>query len=379
MYTGCEVHTAIGGFTNVKTAALRARKTIEVVESEPCSIGIDLGDRFSHFCILDNEGEIIEEGRLRTTRDALRKRFEQLPAIRIALEAGTHSGWVSRLLEEIGHEVVVANPRDIFAITHSDNKHDRVDAEKLARYVRVDPVLLNPIQHRSEEQQLDLSLIRMREKFVGARTMLLNAARGIVKGFGHRLPSCSTNCFAERCREVIPVKLRSILTPLLEQIASLSKQIAAFDREVDRLALAKYPETAPLLTVNGVGTLTAVTFVLTLGDKNRFRHSRDVGCYLGLRPKRHQSGSRDPELGITKRGNRYMRCILVQCAQHILRSISADSALKRWGLKLAGRNGRNAKKRALIAVARKLAVLLHRLWVTQENFDPFYGCGKTAA
>jgi transposase len=144
-------------------------------------------------------------------------------------------------------------------------------------------------------------------------------------------------------------------------------------------ALAKYPETAPLLTVNGVGTLTAVTFVLTLGDKSRFRHSRDVGCYLGLRPKRHQSGSRDPELGITKRGNRYMRCILVQCAQHILRSISADSALKRWGLKLAGRNGRNAKKRALIAVARKLAVLLHRLWVSQENFDPFYGCRKTAA
>ena len=363
----------------MKTIALRTKKPVEPVDSEPCSIGIDLGDRFSHFCILDDAGEIIEEGRLRTTRDGLKKRFEPIPAIRIALEAGTHSGWVSRLLQEIGHDVVVANPRDIFGITHSDNKHDRVDAEKLARYVRVDPVLLNPIQHRSEEKQLELSLIRMREKFVVARTMLVNATRGIVKGFGYRLPSCGADYFAERCREVIPAKLRSILTPLLDQIASLTKQIVAFDHEVDRLALAKYPETAPLLTVNGVGTLTAVTFVLTLGDKGRFHHSRDVGCYLGLRPKRHQSGSRDPELGITKRGNRYMRSILVQCSQHILRTISADSALKRWGLKLAGRNGRNAKKRAVVAVARKLAVLLHRLWVTQERFDPFYGCHNTAA
>ena len=123
-----------------------------------------------------------------------------------------------------------------------------------------------------------------------------------------------------------------------------------------------------------MGPLTAVTFVLTLGDKERFQRSRDVGCYLGLQPKRRQSGDNDPELGITKSGNSYMRMILIQCAQHILRKMSHDSALKRWGLKLAGRHGRNAKKRAIVAVARKLAILLHRLWTTQERFDPFYGC-----
>jgi transposase len=166
------------------------------------------------------------------------------------------------------------------------------------------------------------------------------------------------------------------LTPLLEQISSLTEQINAFDCEVDRLATAKYPDTAPLLTVSGVGALTAVTFVLTLGEKDRFKKSRDVGCYLGLRPKRHQSGSRDPELGITKTGNRYLRSILVQCAQHTLRKASSDSALRQWGLKLAGRNGRNAKKRVVIAVARKLAILLHRLWVTQEPFEPFFGCAN---
>ena len=223
------------------------------------------------------------------------------------------------------------------------------------------------------------AIIRMREKFVVARTMLINVARGIAKSFGHRLPGCGADCFAERCRGVVPEKLRVVITPLLDQIASLSKQIAAFDHEIEKLAYAKYPETAPLLTVNGVGTLTAVAYVLTLGDKERFQHSRDVGCYLGLRPKRHQSGDSDPELGITKSGNRYMRTILIQCAQHILRPMSKDSALKRWGLKLAGRHGRNSKKRAVVAVARKLAILLHRLWVTQQHFDPFYGCQNKAA
>ena len=343
------------------------------------SIGIDLGDRFSQFCILDADGEVIEEGRLRTTQEAIRARFERISVLRIAMEAGTHSGWVSRLLEELGHEVVVANPRDVFGIIHSNNKNDRIDAEKLARYVRVDPKLLSPITHRSEAQQLDLAIIRMREKFVVARTMLINAARGIVKSLGHRLPGCGADYFADRCRGVVPPQLKAVIDPLLDQIASLTKQIDVFDMEIDKLAYAKYPEAAPLLTVNGVGTLTAVAFVLTLGDKKRFPQSRDVGCYLGLRPRRHQSGDTDPELSITKSGNKYMRTLLIQCAQHILRPISKDSALKQWGLKLAGRHGRNSKKRAVVAVARKLSVLLHRLWTTQKRFDPFYGCTNKAA
>lgn len=344
-----------------------------------CSLGIDLGDKFSRFCMLDGDGEVIQEGRFRTTREAIAAQFEGMPAtMRIALEAGTHSGWVSRLLQELGHEVIVANPRDVVGIIRSNNKSDRVDAEKLARYVRVDPRLLNPITHRSEAKQLDLAVIRMRAKFVAARTMLINAARGIVKSLGYRLPSSPARSFANNCKDAVPAPLLETISPLLQQIASLTEQITAFDLAIENLARRKYPETAPLLSVTGVGSLSAVTFVLTLGEKERFKRSRDVGCYLGLRPKRHQSGDSDPELGITKSGNRYMRMLLIQCAQHMLRNITKDSALKQWGLKLAGRHGRNAKKRAVVAVARKLAVLLHRLWVTQEQFDPFYNCDKSS-
>ena len=357
----------------------KEQKTTETsAHTETCSIGIDLGDKFSQFCVLDHDGEVLEEGRVRTTREAIAGRFKNTCLALMAMEAGTHSGWVSRLLQELGHEVVVANPRDVFGITHSNNKHDRIDAEKLARYVRVDPRLLNPITHRSEAKQLDLAVIRMRAKFVSARTMLINAARGIVKSVGHRLPACGASYFADRCQDVIPFALQQAIAPLLEQIASLTKQIAQCDLQIEDLAYVKYPDTAPLLSVSGVGPLTAVTFVLTLGHRERFRRSRDVGCYLGLRPKRRQSGDSDPELGITKSGNSYMRMILIQCAQHVLRKMSHDSALKRWGLKLAGRHGRNAKKRAVVAVARKLAILLHRLWITQERFDPFYGCRNTA-
>jgi transposase len=302
------------------------------------SVGIDLGDKFSRFCKLDENGEIIQEDRFRTTRESLAAQFER-PAtpMRVALEAGTHSGWVSRALQEFGHEVVVANPRDVFGIIRSKNKSDRIDAEKLARYVRVDPRLLNPITHRSEAKQLDLAVIRMRAKFIAARTMLINAARGIVKSLGHRLPGCPTKCFVNKCEAAVPTALQETISPLLKQIASLTEQIAAFDLMIEDLARTKYPEAASLQSVDGVGSLTAVTFILTLGDKDRFKRSRDVGCYLGLRPRRHQSGDSVPELGITKGGNSYMRTILVQCAQHILRKVSNDSALKQWGLKLAGR------------------------------------------
>jgi transposase len=115
-----------------------------------------------------------------------------------------------------------------------------------------------------------------------------------------------------------------------------------------------------------------LTFVLTLGDEARFRCSRDVGCYLGLRPKRSQSGERDPQLGITKAGNVYLRSLLIECANHILRPHGRDSALRQWGLSLATRGGKQAKNKAVVAVARKLAVLLHHLGTTQQPYVPFY-------
>jgi transposase len=159
---------------------------------------------------------------------------------------------------------------------------------------------------------------------------------------------------------------------MLDQIAMLTEQIQGFDQRIEHMAESKYPETKVLRGVKGVGALTAMSFV-TVGDAKRFRKSRDVGCYLGLRPRRSQSGERDPQLGITKAGNRPLRATLVQCAQYVLGPFGPDSALRRWGLTLAQRGGKNAKKRASVAVARKLAVLLHRLWVTQKPYEPFYG------
>lgn len=343
------------------------------------TIGLDLGDRWAQLCALDQDGEIVDEGRLKLTQEALRSRFSGIPRVRIALESGTHSLWVSALLTEFGHEVIVANVRELAAISGSNRKSDRNDAVKLARYARVDPSILCPIQHRSTESQLELSVIRARAALVRARTLLINTARGIVKPLGYRLPKCTSKAFAATCREQLPESLKPVLLPLVSQVEELTDQINHYREQIEAVAEAKRHEMSPLLSVPGVGNLTALTFVLTVGDKKRFNKSRDVGCYLGLQPKRSQSGEKDPRLGITKAGNCYLRTLLVECAQHVLGPFGPDSALRQWGLKLAFRGGKGSKRKAIVAVARKLAVLLHRLWVRQRKYEPFYGVAEAAA
>jgi transposase len=172
----------------------------------------------------------------------------------------------------------------------------------------------------------------------------------------------------------MPPGLALALGPVLEQIAEMTIKIKQYDRQIQQLAQTEYPETQALLKAHGVGHITAVTYALTLGSKERFQRSRDVGCYLGLRPRRSQSGDRDPQPGITRAGNVYLRSLLIECANHILRpqGKGKDSSLRRWGLGLAAQGGKRAKKKAVVAVARKLAVLLHRIWITQEPYMPFY-------
>lgn len=335
------------------------------------TIGIDLGDKFSHYCLLENEGELIEEGRFRTTREGVRSHFENLPKMRVALETGTHSAWVSQLLEELGHEVIVANAGQIPAITGSDKKTDANDAENLARFARFDPHLLHPITHRDKAKQIDLTVVRLRAKLVEVRTTLINTVRGTVKSFGFRLPRCIADAFANKCQAALPTELETMLQPLLDQIGALTKAIKSYDDTIEKIASAKYPEAAILRTVPGVGPIASLTFVLTIGDKDRFCTSRDVGAYLGLRPKRCQSGSFDPQLRITKAGDHYLRKTLVQCAHYILGPLGPDSAIRRWGLSLASRGGTNGKKRAITAVTRKLSILLHRLWTTRQHYRPF--------
>jgi transposase len=336
--------------------------------------GLDLGDRYSYLCLIDQEsGEVMEEGRLRTTPEAFRRRFASERPMRIAIEAGTHSPWASRVLEELGHEVLVANARKLRLIYSNKQKTDQIDAENLARLARLDPKLLYPVRHRGEESQAHMALIRSRQAMIGCRTQLVNHVRGAVKSFGARLPKCPARSFHKRAAAHIPEALRPALEPILQQIASLTERIRDYDRQLEAISDEHYPETGLLRQVEGIGPLTALTFVLTLEDPHRFEKSRSVGAYLGLVPARDQSGDRDPrEKRISKEGDEMLRRLLVGSAHYILGPFGSDSDLRRHGEKIASRGGKNSKKRAAVAVARKLSVLLHHLWVSGEVYDPLY-------
>ena len=342
-------------------------------ERPKMTAGLDLGDKYSYLCLIDTEsGEVMEEGRLRTTPEAFRRRFASERPMRIAIEAGTHSPWASRVLEECGHEVLVANARKLRLIYANKRKTDEVDAENLARLARVDPKLLYPLKHRGEESQAHMALIRSRQALVGCRTQLVNHVRGAVKSFGARLPKCPARSFHKRASEHIPEALLPALGPILEQIGSLTERIREYDRKLETISKERYPETELLRQVEGIGPLTALTFVLTLEDPHRFEKSRSVGAYLGLVPARDQSGDRDPQKRISKEGDEMLRKLLVGSAHYILGPFGSDSDLRRHGEKIASRGGKNAKKRAAVAVARKLSVLLHSLWVSGEVYDPLY-------
>ena len=334
------------------------------------TVGIDLGDRYSHYCVLDVAGQIVEEDRLLTCQVAFEAEFGKRPAMRMAMEAGTHSPWVSRVLEQSGHQVIVANPRKLRAIYTSDNKNDKLDARMLARLSRVDPELLSPIRHRGEQAQVDLARLRARRVLVAARSKLINSVRGMVKSFGGRLPGCSSASFPRKGAPHIPKPLWPAVAPLVDTIAQLTQQIRRSDRDLNELAETTYPETERLRQVSGVGVLTALGYVLTIEDPGRFRRSRDVGPYFGLRPRHDESGDTKRQLRITKAGDTMMRSLLVGSGHYILGPFGPDCDLRRWGLELAKRGGKNAKKRAVVAVARRLAVLLHRLWVSGSTYEP---------
>lgn len=334
------------------------------------TIGLDVSDRFTHYCELDASTGVLAEGRFRTTPDALGQHFRGRERLRVVLEVGTHSPWLSRQLESLGHEVIVANARRVRLISANDSKSDSVDAELLARVGRMDPKLLCPIRHRGEQAQTDLARLRARDCLVRARTQLVNHVRGAVKSIGARLPRSSTPAFARKVAGQVPESLRPALDPLLELIQTLTDQIAATDAALEKLAQEHYPATAALRQPKGVGVLTSLAYVLILEDPARFKSARSVGAYLGLRPKQRDSGDYVSQLRITKRGDAYLRRLLVTSAQYILGPFGEDSDLRRWGQRLAERGGKNAKKRAVVAVARKLAVLLYSLWVSQQQYEP---------
>lgn len=338
---------------------------------EPITVfmGCDLGDKFSHVCVLDGGGAVVQKARVRTGAAPFREWFARWPRARVVLEVGIHSRWACRAIRELGHDVLVANARNVQLIGKSQRKTDKRDAELLARLGRYDPFLLGPITHRGEKAHADLAIIKARDMLVAVRTQLVNHARGMVKPFGARVPKCQAESFSTRAQENLPTELTRILTPVLRSLEAVQSQIEAYDAEIATMARERYPETARLTQVDRVGPITSLAFVLTLEDPGRFSKSRTVGAFLGLASGKRQSGESDPETHITRAGDPLVRRLLVQCANQIL-TRGQDCDLKRWGLKLAARGRKAARNRAIVAVARKLAVLLHRLWVTGRVYEP---------
>ena len=339
------------------------------------TVGVDLGDRWSQYCILGLEGETLAEGQLRTTQEEVREFFQALTVARVVIEVGTHSAWVQDVITEWGHEVLVANPRLMEGSKRRKRKSDRIDANKLARLGRVDPQSLYPIRHRSREVRQDLVVLRARDALVSVRTELINTTRGLVKSMGTRLPRCSSPSFAEKVKDAIPVEVREALLPLVQLTETVNDCIARYDQRIEELGQKKYGYTTLLRQVKGVGPITSLAYVLTLEDPQRFSSSREVGPYLGLVPKQEDSGDCQPQLGISKAGDRMLRRLLVGSSQYMLGAFGPDSDLRRYGLRLCERGGKNAKKRAVVAVARKLAVLLHHLWVTGDVYEPLHHTG----
>ena len=356
----------------ISTVKMKGKKILK----GQLTIGLDLGDRSSCYCVLDENGEIIREQKIPTTPEGMQQAFGKMARSRIAMETGTHSPWVSRVLTELGHEVIVAHAQKVRLIVKSRRKDDRLDARTLARLARIDPELLSPVQHRSAQAQLHLAEIRARAGLVSARTALVNAARGLVKSYGERLRKCGTQQFGQETTSGLSAGLREALEPLMQEVESLNERIKEYDRRIEKMAKETYPETELLKQVKGVGDLIATAYVLTVEDPHRFRKSRDAGCFVGLQPGRRNSGESEPQMHITKEGDEYLRTLLVQGAHYILGPFGEDSDLRRWGQKLAARGGKNGKKRAVVAVARKLAVLLHRLWVSGEVYEPLRNSQK---
>jgi len=336
-------------------------------------IGLDLSDKTATYVALTADGEKVGAGKLKLSQAGLQRALGARRPAQIAIEVGGHSPWVSRALTDMGYEVTIANPRQVKLISHGQKKNDFLDAENLARLLRYDRSMLRPITHRGAAAQADLAVLRSRDAVVRARTRLISSARNMVKAAGGRLPRCSAESFHYKACDHVPQLIKPAVEPLLEVIAGLTGQINKMTRHLEELADQRYPETKVLRQIRGVGPLTSLAFALTLEEPHRFTKSRSVGAFLGLVPRQYDSGQSQPQLRITKAGDPLLRRLVVQSAQYILGPFGEDCDLRRWGLELAG-DGKNKIRRnkAVVAVARKLAVLMHRLWQTGEVYEPLH-------
>lgn len=342
-------------------------------------IGLDLSDQSAEACVLPASGGDVERrDTIEMSPMAMLDYFGEMPPARVLMEAGTHSPWLSRLLGDLGHEVRVADPRRIKLITENARKSDEVDAELLARLERIEDLeLIRPVVHRHEQLQADFALVKARDQLVKARTALINFARGIVKSMGGRLPSCSTDSFVRKPQvwQAIPALLEPALYPLMQAVGTMTARIKEYDKAIETVLETRYPEANEAMRqIKGVGAITTLCFICVVQDPERFETSRAVGPYVGLAPGRSQSGEQDPKKGITKSGDPLLRCQLTRAAHYVM-TFGEDSDLKRT----AGRLLNKGKPRQVVgcAIARRLAVLMHRLWISKQAYEPLYHANRS--
>lgn len=348
-------------------------KTKNISQQFETYLGVDLGDKKHHVCATDKNGVILNEFTIANDRMALRKLCEDYPNGSLAIEVGTHSPWISRFLTNEGMYVTVANARKLRAIYQNNRKCDRLDAQMLAKLLRADRDLLSPIQHGSEQAQKDLVALKVRDSLVRHRAGIVNTLRGVVKSMGLRIPSSSSEAFHVRVREFLAEhpELQAALTPAVKSLESLTEQIRVYEKEIQEAARVHHPQAAKFQQIPSIGPITSLAFVLCIEDPHRFKDPRDIGAYLGLVPRRDQSGGTDKQLPISKAGNKYLRQLLVQCAQYLLGHFGPDCALREQGLRLVAKGGKAAKKKAMISIARKLAVTMIAMWKNGSDYETF--------
>ena len=341
--------------------------------SEKIYFGLDVSQKtIEIFAVMGEDG--ISMGKISNDRNSLEEFFDKIhapaKAITVALETGTHSAWISRCLEKRGHEVIVAHARDLAFIYKDSKKSDRIDAEKLARMARADKRLLHPVMLMDRKRQEALLAIKARDLLVKNRTCIINAMRGYLRSFGIEDSEYSHDTI-NQLYSTLPKEIRLNLRGLFTALTAMNNCIKDYDRRIAKMA-QEYPETQTLQQIKGVGPLIALTFALVIGDPKRFT-SRECSSYTGLAPKRDQSGEVDKQLGITKCGNNLLRRLLVQGAQYIMGPFGEDCNLRDFGNRIAQRGGSIARKKAKVAVARKLAIIMLALWRNPDvAYDPHF-------
>lgn len=335
-------------------------------------VGVDVSEKHLNLCEIDGDDAVCES-RMANSSKKLLEHFQGKAKRRIIIEVGAHTRWIAELLEQLGHQVLIVDPRRTKLISGSLYKDDRIDAMTLAMLGRDAPALLKTVPLRRLESQMVLTLVRARASAVKGRTRIVNTVRGVLKPYGYTIPKDSRGAtFTAYIRETLDQALLRIVEPLLVLIETFNAQIKRYDDDVALVLPRLAPDTVHLTQINGVGALTVLYFVALIGDPHRFASNRDIGPYLGLCRKRQDSGDYKSELGITKAGDSLMRALLANCASYLLGPFGQDSDIRRWGLKKVGGGSRAEKKKAKIAVARKLAVVMLTLWKTGRPYTPFH-------